>query len=33
MGPNEIYKLLYSKGNHKQNAKIAYGLEENICKR
>ena len=32
MGPNEAYKLLYSKGNYKQNEKIPYGLGENICK-
>ena len=33
MGPNQIYKLLHSKGNHKQNEKTTYGLGENICKR
>ena len=32
MGPNQTYKLLYSKGNHKQNGKITYRLGENICK-
>ena len=32
MGPNQTYKLLHSKGNHKQNEKTAYGLGENICK-
>ena len=32
MGPNQTYKLLYSKGNHKQNEKITYSLGENICK-
>ena len=32
MGPNQIYKLLHSKGNHKQNAKTIYRLGENICK-
>ena len=32
MGPNETYKLLHSKGNHKQNEKTTYGVEENICK-
>ena len=32
MGPNQTYKILYNKGNHKQNEKIAYGLGENICK-
>ena len=31
MGPNQIYKLLHSKGNHKQNAKTIYRLGENIC--
>ena len=33
MGPNQTYKLLYSKINHKQNEKTTYGLGENICKR
>ena len=28
MGPNQIYNLLYSKGNHKQNEKITCGLEK-----
>ena len=32
MGPNQIYKLLHSKGNHKQNEKTTYRLGENICK-
>ena len=32
MGPNQTYKLLLSKGNHKQNEKTTYGLGENICK-
>jgi len=32
VGPNQTYKLLYSKGNHKQNGKITYRLGENICK-
>ena len=32
MGPNQTYKLLHSKGNHKQNEKTTYGLGENICK-
>ena len=27
-----MYKLLHSKGNHKQNEKTIYSLEENICK-
>ena len=30
--PNQTYKLLHSKGNHKQNEKTTYGLGENICK-
>ena len=30
--PNQICKLLHSKGNHKQNEKTAYGLGEDICK-
>ena len=28
----QTYKLLHSKGNHKQNEKTSYGLGENICK-
>ena len=32
MGPNQTSKLLYSKGNHKQNEKTAYRLGQNICK-
>ena len=32
MGPNQIYKLLHSKGNHKQNKKTTYRMGENICK-
>ena len=32
MGPNQIYKLLYIKGNHKLNEMTTYGLGENICK-
>ena len=32
MGPKQTYKLLHSKGNHKQNEKTTYGLGENICK-
>ena len=31
MGPNQTYKLLYNKGNHKQNEKMTYRLGENIC--
>ena len=29
--PNQTYKLLHSKGNHKQNEKTTYGQGENIC--
>ena len=32
MGPNQMYKLLHSKGSHKQNEKTTCGLGENICK-
>ena len=32
MGPNQTYKLLHRKGNHKRNKKTTYGLGENICK-
>ena len=32
MGPNQTYKLLHSKGNHKPNEKTTYELGENICK-
>ena len=32
MGPIQTYKLLHSKGNHKQNEKTTYRLGENICK-
>ena len=32
MGPNQAYKLLHSKENHKQNKKTTYGMEENIWK-
>ena len=32
IGPNQIYKLLHSKGNQKQNKKTTHGLGENICK-
>ena len=31
MGSNQIYKLLYSKGNHKQNEKV-YKMGQNIFK-
>ena len=30
--PNQTYKLFHGKGNHKQNEKTIYWLEENICK-
>ena len=30
MGPN--YKLLHSKGRHKQNEKTIYRIGKNICK-
>ena len=30
--PNQTYKLLHSKGNHKQNEKPTYRMGENICK-
>ena len=29
MGPNQTYKLFYSKRNHKQNEKTIYELENN----
>ena len=29
---NYNYKLLHSKGNHKQNQKTTYRMGENICK-
>ena len=32
MGPNQTYKLLHSKGNHKQNEKTTYRMGENIYK-
>ena len=32
MGPNQTYKLLHSKRNHKENEKTTYGMGENICK-
>ena len=31
MGSNQTYKLLYSKGNHKQNEKTTYRMGESIC--
>ena len=33
MGPNQTYKLLHSRGNHKQNEKTTCGIGENICER
>ena len=33
MGPNQIQKVLQSKGNHKQNEKPTLGIGENICRR
>ena len=33
MGPDQTYKLLHSKENHKQNETTIYRLEENPCKR
>ena len=33
MGPNQTYKLLHSKGNHKQNENTTLRMGENICKR
>ena len=32
MGPNQTYKPLHSKGNHKQDEKIALRMGENICR-
>ena len=29
MRPSQTYKLLHSKGNHKQNEKTTYGLGKN----
>ena len=31
MGPNQTYKLLHSKGNHKQNEKTTHRMGENIA--
>ena len=33
MGPNQVYKLLHSKGNHQQSKKTTYGMGESILKR
>ena len=32
MEPNQIYKLLYSKGNQEQNKMKTHRVGENICK-
>ena len=32
MGPNQTYKLLHNKENHKQNKKTTYEMGENNCK-
>ena len=32
MGPNQTYKLLHCKGNHKQNEKRTHRMGENICR-
>ena len=32
MEPDQTYKLLHSKGNHKQNEKKTHKMGENICK-
>ena len=32
IGPVQTYKLLHSKGNHKQNEKATYRMGGNICK-
>ena len=32
MGPNQTYKLLHNKGNHKENKKPTYRMGENIHK-
>ena len=32
MGPNQTYKLLHNKRNHKQNTKTSYGMEKNTYK-
>ena len=32
MRHNQTYKLLHSKGNHKQNEKTTYRMGGNICK-
>ena len=32
MGPNQTYKLSFSKGNHKKQKKTTYGMGENSRK-
>ena len=32
MGPNQTYRLLYSKRNNRQNEKTTLRIGENICK-
>ena len=32
MEPNQTYRLLHSKRNHKQNEKTIYRMREYICK-
>ena len=32
MGPNQTYKLMHSKENHKHSREADYRLGENICK-
>ena len=32
MGPNQTYKLLHNKENHKKNKKTTYRMGENSCK-
>ena len=32
MEPNQIYKLLHSKGNHKQSENTTHRMGKNICK-
>ena len=31
-GPNQTYKLLYIKGNHKKKEKTTYGMRKNSFK-
>ena len=32
MGPNQTYKLMHSKGNHKKNGKTTYRLRKKSLK-